>query len=105
MANNSSASELLGSLKDLQNSQNQKSRVVVQSPTPTSETPQSANPERRVVVRKGDAFVVETREKRIVRKNFIFSPSCIAELEAEARSLGISQNELINQILVQRYAK
>ena len=64
----------------------------VPSPTP-----------HRVVVQKGEDFVVEVREKRNMKKNFLMPTSLSDKLAQEAKELGISQNELINQILRQRY--
>lgn len=70
----------------------------------TAMQPQPAQ-EKRVVLQKGSDFVVEVREKRGVKKNFLMAPSTANALADEAKSLGISQNELINQILKQRYLK
>lgn len=69
----------------------------------TSSQPTPAQP-HRVVVQKGEDFVVEVREKRNMKKNFLMPASLSDKLAQEAKELGISQNELINQILRQRYS-
>lgn len=117
MANNSSASALIGNLKSLQkeSSASKVSDVQVPNPLETSarmkqffeqQTPSAPVPTetKRVVMRRGEDFVVEVREKRNARKSFLVSSQLANSLAEEAYSLGISQNELMNQILAQRYS-
>ena len=117
MANSSSASALIGNLKNLQKESSISRSPEVQAPNPLEtsarmkqffeqqSTPVPAQTEeKRVVVRRGEDFVVEVREKRNTRKSFLVSSQLANRLADEANSLGISQNELLNQILKQRYS-
>lgn len=60
-------------------------------------------PAKNVILKKGKDFVIEREEGRTARKNFMFPPSIDEAFKAEANALGVSQNELINALLKQRY--
>lgn len=115
MANNSSASALIGNLKSLQKESSASKIPEVQVPNPletsarmkeffNQQTTPAHTETKRVVMRRGEDFVVEVREKRNARKSFLVSSQLANSLAEEASSLGISQNELMNQILAQRYS-
>lgn len=53
----------------------------------------------------GDKLFFIHKEAKSVRKNWLITPSNDRDLRAEAQSLGISVNELINLIFEQRYGR
>jgi len=58
---------------------------------------------RNKILREGDNFVVQSVERRSKKKNFMFPESLAEKFVQEAKALNVSQNELIVQILEQRY--
>jgi hypothetical protein len=66
-----------------------------------SETKKEDQPNQPV----GDKLFFIHKEAKSVRKNWLITPSNDRDLRAEAQSLGISVNELINLIFEQRYGR
>lgn len=64
-------------------------------------TPAADQPNQPV----GDKLFFIHKEAKSVRKNWLITPSNDRDLRAEAQSLGISVNELINLIFEQRYGR
>lgn len=116
--NLNSASILLGSLKKESMSspvitQPTEQPVAVQptvQPVATQPTVQPMQTEplpvhelKNRIMREGDDFVVRVVEKRRKKKNFLFPETLEEKFAQEAADLNVSQNELIIQILQQRY--
>ena len=112
--NLNSASILLGSLKK----ESMSSPVITQpteqpvavQPTvqpvatqPVQTEPLPAHEPKNRIMREGDDFVVRVVEKRRKKKNFLFPETLEEKFAQEAADLNVSQNELIIQILQQRY--
>lgn len=71
---------------------------------PVEEGPVS-NSENDVHEPVGDKLILVHKEPKSVRKNWLITPSNDRDLRAEAKSHGISVNELINLIFEQRYGR
>lgn len=97
----SAAGALISNLKKTRKELNPSIPIPPAQPAPQPTPPQK---ESRVILRRGEEFEVVTREKRRVKKNFLLSESLAIQFAAEASELGVSQNELFNQLLMQRYS-
>lgn len=64
-----------------------------------------SNSENDVHAPVGDKLILVHKEPKSVRKNWLITPSNDRDLRAEAKSHGISVNELINLIFEQRYGR
>lgn len=100
-ANLNSASILLGSLKKESVANQIATQPIAEQPVQVEQVP-TYEP-RNKIMREGDDFVVRVVEKRKKKKNFMFPETLEAKFAKEAADLNVSQNELIVQILQQRY--